>query len=1211
MVNFLVRYKILTNRGSGLTVGKFVEVYWNDVTAAFEVYEYDDDSDTSGTLRTSGPDLGLEGRIRNPDYEYISGLNYTTVDGQRIQLLNYSFCEGTTLQIFQGQPLFPYAKRGSIDNHFSCALNICDLQISDTYTIINASDTVTSDGAILITATSSNGPIKYSLNPDFVYASSGQPTGQFYSLGVGTYTVYAKDALGCSDSITLEVGVPNFYNVLYRLEYTDINNIPTRCDVLERGYLGEIITVKAGADPFVLRYRGEGEINKFKSVIPSEATLTLMSETNFFFRNLFSQDERKYQIRYYKNYGNTTPGFTPAVLDDLSLWTNQVNPDYVEVPPYNVGWDWVPGAVPVVSFGNSASSYSHTFDTRTDLYYTAYAFEAGRAYSFGYNLTGIASLHDGFGPDSATYKIQIVDSSKSVIIEKTVLYNPLSGASIGTYDFVAPTNAAGIAIIVLYSPAGSEKSYSIQEFTNLTAAEGTTEIGYELKWLGYIISSNYSEAYVNPPYEVSIVATDGLADLKLFDFVDKFSNKFKEDIITLKAICEILKKTDLNINILGAINKYEQDMDSGPDDDPLNQCKFDPETFYDGGSVKNCFETLEFILEPFGARLVQRNGKWLIYCVEEAVHEFAYREFDFEGVYIFNGTILDSVQIKNPVLEDRSAFRDVNQVLELIPTYGIFFFVYNLLLNPSLVKSYSFEFDDLLSHSGIAAFKNWNVNISHAPGATYGIKETKAFEGLYNFYFAPAGNNNVVNQGFVVVTSSGGVIEYDSTDSIEFRFNYAVLVQQVGSTTGLLRSYDASGGSYPSTGGSGSGGAILQGDIFTISVAGILPTGQSVGIGDTITASISTPGNTQSHWIIQSVNVKSINPVWVKLKWMLKIGNYYLNENVWTTDSNYKYNEIYVSSFNSVEELKLTSKLRNVGALTLETFEVEFVLCSSYVFDFISLEGDYTSFKAIPTINKTVGTKIKGQLTYINSRGSSGTRVLYWVLIDDDAATSGIEVVRPDDYNSDTNQKVWQLEDSVVTRLSVPRNTILNDFPSPENEVSFVYLDNVVLNHLPKSNTPPSNITIEKDNNKYIKINYEHEFLLNDVDIDNINNSERTYKNYFKKLDGAPTQVWTRTYRAGSDKILSLLADDFANQYKSKTNKLTGSLISDKEVTILSVMSEEFDSGRRYMFMGHELHDKECSINFDFAELKDVVNDSTSPDIDAEFTTDFSLDFTS
>lgn len=67
--------------------------------------------------------------------------------------------------------------------------------------------------------------------------------------------------------------------------------------------------------------------------------------------------------------------------------------------------------------------------------------------------------------------------------------------------------------------------------------------------------------------------------------------------------------------------------------------------------------------------------------------------------------------------------------------------------------------------------------------------------------------------------------------------------------------FDASGGAYPASGGSGTAGAILKGDIWIISVAGTLPTGQAVEVGDAVRALIDTPGNTQANWSIIQNNI--------------------------------------------------------------------------------------------------------------------------------------------------------------------------------------------------------------------------------------------------------------------------------------------------------------------------------------------------------------------
>lgn len=59
--------------------------------------------------------------------------------------------------------------------------------------------------------------------------------------------------------------------------------------------------------------------------------------------------------------------------------------------------------------------------------------------------------------------------------------------------------------------------------------------------------------------------------------------------------------------------------------------------------------------------------------------------------------------------------------------------------------------------------------------------------------------------------------------------------------------FDASGDVFPSSGGSGAAGAILKGDLWTVSVGGTLGT-VPVTAGDVIRALVDTPGQTASNW---------------------------------------------------------------------------------------------------------------------------------------------------------------------------------------------------------------------------------------------------------------------------------------------------------------------------------------------------------------------------
>ena len=71
----------------------------------------------------------------------------------------------------------------------------------------------------------------------------------------------------------------------------------------------------------------------------------------------------------------------------------------------------------------------------------------------------------------------------------------------------------------------------------------------------------------------------------------------------------------------------------------------------------------------------------------------------------------------------------------------------------------------------------------------------------------------------------------------------------------LRGSYDASVNAYPSTGGTGVGGVPMLGNYWYVSVAGTLPTGKVVEVGDTVTAVVNSATNTQADWVIGQNNI--------------------------------------------------------------------------------------------------------------------------------------------------------------------------------------------------------------------------------------------------------------------------------------------------------------------------------------------------------------------
>lgn len=113
------------------------------------------------------------------------------------------------------------------------------------------------------------------------------------------------------------------------------------------------------------------------------------------------------------------------------------------------------------------------------------------------------------------------------------------------------------------------------------------------------------------------------------------------------------------------------------------------------------------------------------------------------------------------------------------------------------------------------------------------------------------------------VNGQTGAVSLDASDVGADPAGSAAAAQSAAQTyadglvTGLWDdrgSYNASVNTFPAAGGSGTAGAILKGDIWTISVAGTLG-GSAVTVGDTVRALSDTPGQTASNWAIAETNI--------------------------------------------------------------------------------------------------------------------------------------------------------------------------------------------------------------------------------------------------------------------------------------------------------------------------------------------------------------------
>lgn len=229
--------------------------------------------------------------------------------------LDPRYCDGTDLIYYTTKLTWPYADYHKSVDHPSCAVVVCDLEIL-TATVTNETASGQSDGQVALTSSSSNGTVKYSLIQDFDYATQGLDS-PITGLPTGNYTVYAKDAAGCTDQVNVFVGQDFTYGPRWRMEYGRVfpRGARTVLDIEERDYSGSITEICGGAVPFLLRYEPRPD----SQVVPSNAEIQILCETDAEFDDIRKGVDRQFRVRKYDGYGNLE-------------WTGFISPEFYSEP---------------------------------------------------------------------------------------------------------------------------------------------------------------------------------------------------------------------------------------------------------------------------------------------------------------------------------------------------------------------------------------------------------------------------------------------------------------------------------------------------------------------------------------------------------------------------------------------------------------------------------------------------------------------------------------------------------------------------------------------------------------------------------------------------------------------------------------------------------------------------------------------------------------
>lgn len=287
--------------------------------------------------------------------------------------------------------------------------------------------------------------------------------------------------------------------------------------------------------------------------------------------------------------------------------------------------------------------------------------------------------------------------------------NPITISWEGNNDKLSTTYPSSAQIQLM-----SETDYQFIEFANYNERKYRVNFykdygsGFELKWVGYIIPEVYEEPIISAPYLVTITCTDGLADLQ-----DKDFPQIKGPMSLIKIIATCLDYTDMKVNINSAVDVWETNHNQAATDDPLAQTYFDVYWLKD----YKCSEALQYVLEPFGARIFQSDGEfWIVRNETQTGATFAYRTFNSKGAYQSNSTYSPTINIDAATASDRMAWADKSGKLRLHTSYGQVYIDHTANLINNLFFTGRFDLDDITA----GFFDGWTVNIGN--GVKYGIE---------------------------------------------------------------------------------------------------------------------------------------------------------------------------------------------------------------------------------------------------------------------------------------------------------------------------------------------------------------------------------------------------------------------------------------------------------------------------------------------------------
>jgi hypothetical protein len=653
-----------------------------------------------------------------------------------------------------------------------------------------------------------------------------------------------------------------------------------------------------------------------------------------------------------------------------------------------------------------------------------------------------------------------------------------------------------------------------------------------VKWIGKVLTNQIQERYVNAPYTFQVVATDGLAGLSDLAFVDDFGAKMTGELKQISVIAFILKKIGLGLNIRSGCNLFATGMSTGTSNDPLDQAYVDLDRYYLINENPTCLDVLKYILEPYGAQIIQWDNIWNIVRVEERVGTFSYRQYDSNGTYLSNSSYAPIRDVKLGTETNRLVWKDQNQMLRIMPGFGSIRVINNLGLKNNIIKNGEFKLVAAEKSDGYIDDKDIDYVVD-----TTGWQLINADNKPISVRYQTIDQDNVAlvlasyedNSKNYLLTNDIN-LKLGTTDRIIFKIRYKI-----------QRSYEESNQIY---------------NFYYLRVRFEVTYG--------------------GYWLTEDGNWKDSKHI---------IVTHLTNDqaNQWI---DFELNVGVPLNANNQPSIDfINGKPFNVKIYLPNANEAEFE-GSSTAQALIKLKQKQTV--GYPPDTKASFFDVDG--TYTPS-GFAGVYLFYYNLKEDTSAESLPNIIRPNDFSTagaTPNKKVWVLQHiqqyliTVRTFISldyVSLEVLSNGEKNPENEALEQSMENK--NRLPiqkeifHSSIVNNGKTLLSFNNAIrfgsdIGTNMQvattadntwsakKDYIANSADV--------VYAGYLRNSAGLPYEMWSRSAIDESKSLQGILMDSYSSQYNKSWRMLSGDLYSnDTNIGPINTIRETMDNNRIYI----------------------------------------------